>query len=288
MIDAGLILEGGGMRGIYTAGALDCFLDEDLLFTHVYGVSAGACHACSYLSRQRGRAAGTVLDFLSDPRYGSLRNWITTGDYFGADFVYAEVPQRLLPFDFETFRNSAQTLFATVTHVESGRAEYRALTDLARDMDWLRASASLPLLSRLVTIEGRPYLDGGVADAIPLARSIADGHRRNLLILTRHRGYRKTPANLWPMRRRYRRYPRFLDALRTRHQRYNDALALADAEAAAGRTLIIQPQDEMHIGRLEKDAAKLRALYELGYADAAACVRAHPDFFAPSAAKSVR
>jgi predicted patatin/cPLA2 family phospholipase len=279
LIDKGLILEGGGMRGVYTAGVLDCLLDKGLHFKYIYGVSAGACHACSYVSRQRGRAAGTVFNFLSDRRYGGFRNLLMTGDYFGAQFVYSDVPDRLLPFDYDAFKASEQTLYATVTNVYSGEAEYRVLSDLKRDMDWLRASASLPLLSRFVSPGGGKYLDGGVADSVPLAKSIADGHAENLVVLTRHRGYAKRPSKSKLLRWRYGKYPAFVRAAERRHLKYNEALELAETERAAGRALVIQPEAEVKIGRLEKNEAKLRALYDAGYSDASDCVKLNPLFF---------
>ncbi|MDR0380745.1 MAG: patatin family protein [Oscillospiraceae bacterium] len=283
MIDEGLILEGGGMRGVYTAGVLDCLLDHGLYFKYIYGVSAGACHGCSYVSRQRGRAAGTVLNFLRDRRYGSFRNWIATGDYFGKRFVYGDVPDVLLPFDYAAFEASGQTIFATVTNLESGKAEYVPLTELKRDMDWLRASASLPLLSRRVEIAGKVYLDGGIADSIPLARSIADGHARNLVVLTRHKGYQKPPNTSKIIRLAYRRYPAFVGASERRHEVYNESIRLVKSQADAGQALVIQPGAEVKIGRLEKDAAKLRALYDDGYRDAETRAADIAAFFAKKA-----
>ena len=279
MINKGLVLEGGGMRGVYSAGVLDSLLDHGLHFKYIYGVSAGVCHACSYVSKQRGRASGTVLDFLNDHRYGSFRNWFMTGDYFGEKFVYRDVPDVLLPFDYAAFEASGQSIYAVVTNVETGKAEYVQLTELKRDMEWLRASASLPLLSRLVRINGNAYLDGGVADSIPLARSIADGNTENLVVLTRHSGYVKPPNSSKTIRWRYRKYPAFVRANELRHEIYNDSLRLIKSEVSAGRALVVQPCAEVEIGRLEKSAEKLRSLYADGYRDAELCIAANPAFF---------
>ena len=267
------------MRGIYTAGVLDCLLDRGLLFNYIYGVSAGACHGCSYVSGQRGRAAATVLDFLKDHRYGSFRNLLSTGDYFGVEFVYGDVPDTLLPFDYAAFLESGQTLFAVVTNMETGQAEYFPLEELKRDMDRLRASASLPLLSRLVRIDGGTYLDGGIADSIPLERSIADGHSENLVVLTRPKGYQRRPNASKVIRWVYREFPAFVQTSEQRHIFYNGSLRLVENEVRAGRALVIQPSVELRVGRLEKNAKKLRAFYDVGYGDAENCIMENAHFF---------
>jgi len=278
MTGIGLVLEGGGMRGVYTAGALDYLLDAGIFLPEIYGVSAGACHACSYKSRQRGRAANTVLQFVNNYRYGSFRNLFTTGDYFGKQFAYYDIPERLLPFDYEFFRSNPQKLTAVVTDVESGLPAYLELVDLKIDMERLRASSSLPLLSRMVSIEGKKYLDGGISDPIPLAKSIAGGNIKNILILTRGERYRMPVSDQKALRFWYRKYPAFAQALGSRHKVYNGALELVSAEKAAGRALVIRPRNEVLVGRLEKDIQKLRALYEEGYEDAKAVLEKGGEF----------
>lgn len=269
MVNAGLVLEGGGMRGAYTCGALDCFADQGLSFGQIYGVSAGSCHACSFLSGQRGRAAATVIDYAGDKRYGSMDSFWKTGDYFNVEFVYNQVPNRLLPFDYETFRGSGMSLWAVLTDCNTGLPSYRRVADLQRDMDLIRASSSLPLLARAVKIDGTSYLDGGIADSIPLARSIARGNDKNVVVLTQHRYYQKKPNRLLPLiRAKYRRWPRLVEAVKTRHIRYNQALELVYAQELAGRAVVIQPQFPVAIGRLEKDRGKLQELYNQGYQDA--------------------
>lgn len=270
-IPAGLILEGGGMRGTYTAGVLDCLLDNGILFRHVYGVSAGACHACSYLSGQRGRALRTVTDFNHDRHYAGLYSFLATGDFFGVQMIYHDIPDRLLPYDYEAFCSSGADFNIVVTDMLAGRAAYKKATDLRKDMLYVQASSSLPLLSRPVMLDGRPYLDGGISDSIPLARAIHDGFARNLVVLTRHRGYEKTPDSMLPlMKRKYRKFPHFVRALEGRHIQYNAALALVYRQEARGDAVVIQPQKPVSIGRLEKDTKKLKALYEEGYRDASA------------------
>lgn len=268
MIDAGLILEGGGMRGVYTAGALDCLMDEDMYFSHVYGTSAGVCHACSYKSRQRGRAVRTVTDYLEDRHYAGIYSLLTTGDFFGVRMIYDEIPNRLIPFDYAAFAQNPMKLFAVVTNCRTGRAEYLPVVDARRDLIAVRASSSLPMLSRKVRIGEIKYLDGGISDSIPLAKSIADGNRKNIVILTRHNGYRKGPNRLAPaMRLRYPRYPDLVRSAGERHLHYNNALDLISREKQAGNVFLLQPGGPVQIDRLEKNRDKLQKLYHQGYDD---------------------
>lgn len=270
--NAGLILEGGGMRGAYTAGILDFFLDKEIDFTSCYGVSAGACHACSYLSKQRGRAFRVSVEYLGDKRYCSVYSLLKTGDLFGAEFTYKTVPNELDPFDYEALQNSATDFYAVVTNVENGKAEYLPVKQRKDGIRAVRASSSLPLLARIVEIDGKKYLDGGVSDSIPIRRSIEDGNERNVVILTQCDTYRKQPTR--PMRiikMKYRHYPAFVKSLSQRHQTYNDTVAFVEREAKAGRAFIIRPKEPVTIGRVEKDRQKLESLYKTGYSDAAAC-----------------
>ena len=270
MYDAGLVLEGGGMRGIYTAGVLDFFLERDLFFSRTYGVSAGSCHACSYLSKQAGRAYRIGTEYLDDKRYCSVYSLLTTGDLFGAKMCYDTIPNELDLFDYGTFSQYPGAFFAVVTNCATGQAEYLPVKDLHRDVIAIQASSSLPLLSRMVPINGKRYLDGGVADSIPLARSIEDGMRKNVVILTQCPTYRKEPNQMMPfIKLRYRRYPSLVKAMETRHTRYNETLDLIRLERDAGRAFVIQPKEAPAIGRVEKDRDKLKALYNQGYKDAA-------------------
>lgn len=268
MYQAGLILEGGGMKGVYTAGVLDFFLDKGISFQACYGVSAGACIECSFLSKQRGRAYRTYTDYLDDKRYCSLYSLITTGDLFGAKFCYDDIPNRLLPYDYDTFNEYRGKAYVVVTNVDTGEAEYLPLKEMHRDIIAVRASASLPLVSRKVRIHGSDYLDGGVADSIPLARSIADGNVRNVVILTKEADYVRTPMkHRWLFRLFYGKKKAFVEQMLHRHTSYNEALALIEREEAAGRTFVIRPTVKNDIGRTEKNPAKLEALYKQGYAD---------------------
>lgn len=266
MDSTGLILEGGGMRGVYTAGVLDLFLDEGLYLYNIYAVSAGACHACSYVSKQRGRAYKTVYDFIRDRRYASFTNLITTGDFFGVKMAYDDIPNIYLPFDYKAFLQSNSAFYAVLTDCRTGRAEYARVKDLRKDIDLIRASSSLPLMARMVSIGSSLYLDGGLADSIPLVRSISDGNKKNVVIMTQHRGYSKKKDTLLPvMKARYKAYPELVHSLENRHEQYNSSLKEAYNGEKNGRVFIIQPDRPVEIGRIEKDRNKLQELYQQGY-----------------------
>lgn len=271
MEQTGLILEGGGMRGVYTAGVLDYLLDEGIHIPNVYGVSAGACHGVSYVSRQRGRAARTVMEYVGKREYASFYNLLTTGNYFGVQTIYHDIPEKHIPFDHDTYNQSGAAFFAVVYNCKTGQPEYLRVTDTRAQIAYVQASASLPMFSKMVPLHGGQYLDGGIADSIPLARSLTDGNERNLVILTQHRGFEKKPTSMLPLiRLRYAAYPQLAKSLARRHIRYNQQLELVYAEETAGRAVVIQPSTPVTIGKMEKDRQKLQALYEQGYADAKA------------------
>lgn len=268
-MEAGLILEGGGMRGIYTAGVLDYFLDAGIGFSRIYGVSAGACHATSYLSGQRGRAMRTVTDYAGDRRYASAYSFVTTGDFFGVDMVYNRIPNQLLPFDFDAYAASKTQLFAVVTNCRTGQAEYIPVQNMREEIPVIQASSSLPLLSRMVQVGEELYLDGGIADSIPLGKALSDGYRKNVVILTQHQGYQKGPNSMMPLvKLRYRNYPQLVASVAARSAQYNHSLELVHQEREAGRTFVIQPGAAVTIGRLEKNVERLHGLYQQGYDDA--------------------
>lgn len=265
----GLILEGGGMRGTFTAGVLDYWMAQGLYFEDVYGVSAGACQACSYLCHQPGRGLRVWSDYVHDPRYCSIRSLLTTGDLFGAELNYDLVPRQLDPLDNETFLKSGARFTAVLTDVATGKPAYVPIRDLFKDIEAIRASASLPLISNLVTYEGRQYLDGGITDSIPIKRAEADGFGRNVLILTRAPGYRKAPDRaMGLMRLRYGRYPALVAAMTRRHEVYNETLDYIDQQVAAGKLFVIRPEDKPNVGRVEKDPQKLKVLHDIGFATA--------------------
>lgn len=266
MYNCGLILEGGGMRGIFTTGVLDCFMDRGIMFSDVYGVSAGSCHACSFLSNQRHRAFSTNVDYLDDPRYCSLKSLITTGDLFGADMLYHQIPDVLSPYDHEAFKRYEGNFYAVLTDCETGKAVYQKITDLHKDIIYIRASSSLPLVSRMVEVDGHLYLDGGIADSIPVIQSVNNGQQKNVVVLTRPVEYRKEANKMGKlMHLKYKEYPQLVHAIMNRHNIYNHTLEYILREEAAGNLFVIRPDGPVDIGRIEKNREKLEHLYRRGY-----------------------
>lgn len=270
LIHAGLICEGGGMRGMYTAGVLDYFMEKGLQFTSCYGVSAGIVQLASYISWQPERAMQVVLDNIRRKEYCSVESLLTTGDMFGADYCYRKIPEEINPYDYEAAAGYPGKAYAVATNLVTGRPAYFRLQDMHRDLIAVRASASLPLISQNVMINGVPYLDGGMSDSIPIIRSVHDGNQKNVVILTRPSGYRKKPSSSLPLvRAKYKKYPKFVEDLEKRHLRYNATLAYLEKEEREGRAFVLRPELLMKIGRIEKDQRKLKLLYMQGYCDAA-------------------
>ncbi len=268
MYQAGLVLEGGGMKGIYTSGVLDFFMDKGIDFTACYGVSAGACSMCSFASKQRGRAYHVNVDYLNDKDYCGVYSLLKTGDLFGVQMCYHRIPDELYPYDYETFNNYQGVLYSVVTNIETGEAEYIPIEDMKEDIDAIRASASLPLVSRNVEFRGKYYLDGGISDAIPIRRSIEDGHEKNVVILTKETGYRRKPSSMLSlMKLKYKKYPKVYELMKNRHIAYNATLDYLEEQERAGRAYVIRPETKSDVGRIEKDERKLKALYEQGLTD---------------------
>lgn len=262
----GLVLEGGAMRGLFTAGVLDMLLEADIRFDGAIGVSAGAAFGCNFKSRQSGRVIRYNTRYSRDWRYCSFRSMLLTGDLFGAKFCYRDLPNKLDPFDNETFNRNPMSFWVVVTDVETGLPHYRRV-DRAGDecSDWIRASASMPLVSRVVELEGRGYLDGGIADSIPLRAFEERGFERNVVILTQPEGFVKVPSSgLGLMRLMLRKYPKMVDTLANRHVNYNEAVAYVKQREKEGAALVIRPKEKLDIGRVEHDPDKMRAVYELG------------------------
>ncbi|MBQ8310720.1 MAG: patatin family protein [Clostridia bacterium] len=272
MTKTGLVLEGGGMRGIYTAGVLDVFLEHGIRFDGVIGVSAGAIHGCSYLSGQKGRSIRYYKKYSRDYRFMSLRSLITTGDMVGADFCYHELPDRLDVYDHDAFLACDTPFYTTCTNVETGEAEYCRVTDMRGEIDYLRASASLPYVSRIVQIGEKKYLDGGCTDSIPVEAFQRMGYARNVVILTRPADYVRPPEKHRLAGVVYRKYPALIKALRAHHERYNQTTARIAEMAKEGSAFVIQPKESLAIGRLEKNPDEIGRVYDIGVADGRRCI----------------
>jgi predicted patatin/cPLA2 family phospholipase len=265
----GLVLEGGGMRTTYTAGVLDAFMDEGIDLSYVIGVSAGANAGSDYVAGQRERNHRVFVELVADPRYAGWPNLLRERSWFGMRFLFETLPDELAPFAYDAFRSSSRTLVVGVTDCVTAAPRY--LSQRERDPRWfvrtvLRATSSLPVLSPPVVIEGRRYLDGGVSDSIPIARAIADGNPRNVVVLTRNAGFRKpAPRSGMPMGLMPARYPAVRQALRTRHVRYNASLDHVEDLERAGLAFVIRPARTLLVGRMERDVTKLETLYRQGY-----------------------
>ena len=261
----GLVLEGGAMRGLFTAGVIDVLMENGIEFPAFVGVSAGAAFGCNYKSRQIGRALRYNKRFCRDPRYCSFRSLFKTGDVFGAQFCYHEVPNTLDPFDGKAFNENPMAFYLVASDVETGTPFYKKI-DHADDTayEWIRASASMPIVSRVVELDGKKFLDGGVTDSIPLA-FMERQYDRNVVVLTRPRDYQKQPASkLWLYRLTLRKYPNMLRAVRERHLMYNEQRAHVFAQEKAGKAFVICPDKPLEVGRMEHDPEQLQKAYDTG------------------------
>ena len=262
----GLVLEGGAMRGLYTAGIIDVMMEAGVEPDGIIGVSAGAAFGCNYKSRQIGRAIRYNMRFAKDPRYSGIRSLLTTGDYFNAQFGYHIVPKQYDIFDDDAFENNPMEFVVVCTDVLTGNPVYRSLTQANYDTyEWIRASASMPLASKVVELEGMKLLDGGVADSIPLEHFEKMGYERNVVILTQPDGYQKEHNRLMPlMRVALRRYPEMIKAMDTRHLMYNRELEYVRQAEKEGRCLVIRPEEKIPIGHISHDADQMRLVYDMG------------------------
>ena len=264
-----ILFEGGGMRGIFTAGVIDYLLEQEIYFDHIYGVSAGAGHGASYAARQHGRAYAVATDYAGEPQFCSMKSLLKTGDLFNADFIYHQLPEKIYPIDNETFLASGTKFTAVCTDCVSGEAVYLPVKDLLKDMDAVRASSSMPIAARMVPIGGRVYLDGGITDSVPLAQARAEGYDRIVVVLTQPHGYRKkksSGAALLPLiRAKYYRYPRLVEAMARRAEMYNEEMELIEQAEKAGEIFVIAPLGDLGIGRTEMDKKKLYTGYKEGY-----------------------
>lgn len=262
----GLIMEGGAMRGMYTAGIIDVLMENGIVFDGSIGVSAGACFGINYKSNQIGRSIRYNKKYCNDKRYCSVRSLIKTGDMFGADFCYREIPYELDKFDFETFQNSPMTFYAVATDIETGKAVYKKIDKCSeKDLQWIRASASMPLVSRVVEIDGRKFLDGGIADSIPLRAFEKLGYNKNVVILTRPRNYQKKKNSVMPfIKVAFKDYPELVKAMGNRHKMYNKQTKYVYDRESEGDVFVFAPDEPLPIGRIEHDPNALEQVYNIG------------------------
>jgi len=259
-----LVLEGGGFRGMYTAGVLDRLLEHRMHFGYAIGVSAGAAYGVSYVSRQHGRNLEVNRRFTADSRYFGFMNFLRKRTFFDWDFVYKEVPQQHVLFDYDAFNISTTRFRIGITNCHTGKAEYRDGNGLTPDgfKDLLSASSALPFIAQKITIDDQHYMDGGISDSVPLDQAFADGYSRAVVILTRNAGYRKKTSRLTNLvKATYRNYPNLVEALATRAERYNAMLDRLDALEVEGKVFVFRPQEPPTVSRTENNPEKLEALY---------------------------
>lgn len=271
----GLVLEGGAMRGIYTAGVLDVFMENQIMADGIIGVSAGCVHGASYVSRQQGRNIRYTKKYCKDWRFMSFSSLLLTGSMVGTKFSYDEIPYRLDPFDFEAFFENPVEFYAVATNLETGAAEYIPVRtkggNKSHCLDVIRASASMPMVSKIVTINGKKYLDGGTGDSIPIKAFRKMGYEKNIVVLTQPKDYRKRPEKMISMiEKKYAGYPRYVAACRERYIKYNETIRQLSVLEEEGDTIVIRPSRKIKIGRMEKNPEVIQAQYDLGREDALA------------------
>lgn len=262
----GLVLEGGAMRGLFSAGVMDVLMENDIWPDGVIGVSAGAAFGCNMKSKQPGRVIRYNKKLAHDWRYASLRSLLTTGDYFGGEYAYHYMPRHIDYFDVDTYRENPMEFWAVCTNVGTGKAEYKRLMEVDDNcLEYIRASASMPIAARIVTVEGKKLLDGGVSDSIPLRFFQEQGYDRNLVVLTQPAGFVKKPNSLMPLMRIWlRHYPRMLRAIEQRHIMYNEELEYIREEEKKPGTLVLRPKGKLTIGRISHNPADMQDTYEQG------------------------
>lgn len=265
----GLVLEGGGLRGTFTSGVVDFFLDNKIYFPYTIGVSAGACNGISYTSRQRGRAKTTNIEMMEKFKYVGWRQVLRKGTLIDMDLLFIDFPERLVPFDFEGYKKSSTFFEMVTTNCITGEAEYlheeqneKLLTKICR------ASSSLPYICKPVFINQKPMLDGGIVDSIPLQRAIEKGFEKNVVVLTRPKGYRKSSKSLQLPNFIYKQYPHLREVLNRRNELYNKQLEFVEKKEKEGSIVVVAPEIDLKVGRMETNISKLKAIYDLGYSTA--------------------
>ncbi len=265
--DTALVLEGGGLRGVFTCGVLDCFMDHGIRFPFAVGVSAGACNGLSYMSGQRGRAKASNIDLMDKHHYVGFRYLLTQGCIMDFKLLFEDFPEKIIPYDYGAYFSNPDRFVMVTTNCLTGRAEYlEEKSDPGRVMDIVRASSSLPFVSRITYVDGIPMLDGGIADSVPVEYAFSQGYDRMVVVLTRNRGYRKKDGTMPLSRIIYRKYSLLQKALSKRNSLYNKTMDRIESLEEEGRIIVIRPQKPVEVGRMEKDTSRLSALYDEGYA----------------------
>ena len=263
----GLVLEGGAMRGLFTAGVLDIFLDNNVEVTDVVGVSAGTLFGVNYVSKQRGRALRYNLKYINDKRYMNVKSWLKTGNLINKDFTYYKLPFQLDVFDNKTFKESPINFFATVTNIETGEAEFVKIKDAYKQMETLRATSALPFISEIIEVVDKKYLDGGISNSIPIDFFEKQDFDKVIVILTRPITYRKEKTTGIQYKLFYKKYPKLVEKLENRYKEYNDTVDKIVELEKEGKLFVIRPSENITIKRLEKDIEKLQKVYDLGLKD---------------------
>lgn len=270
--DWGLVLEGGGTRGSYTAGVLDAFLKENIMFHYIVGISAGAAYGLSYVSGQKGRNKLLIEHHIHKKKYMSLRNLLKNNSFINRDYVFREIQEEHLFFDWEMFQKNRAKLLSGAFDCEEGSTVWLEKEEIDQSYLPIIASSAIPFVSPMVEIKGKKLLDGGILSPIPIEKSIADGNQFHVIVLTQHKGYRKSPANLSMAKLFYTHYDKVLDSLEERHHNYNKQLDLCEQLEAEGKAIILRPREKVEVGMAERDVRKLLHLFSRGEEDGAKTV----------------
>lgn len=262
-----LILEGGGLRSIYTAGVLDTFMKNNIKVDTVIGVSAGALFGINYLSNQKGRVLRYNLENVKNKNYMGISSWIRTGNIMNKDFCFDKLIYETDPFDFETYNKSKMNFYAVVTNVVTGKPEYIKIDDIENQMEYLRASGSMPVVSKIVRIKGKKYLDGGVSDSVPIKWGLKNGYKRIIIVETRPKEYRKKKHSNFIFNKIYKKYPKFVETYNNRYKVYNKTKEYIELLEQENRVFVIRPSEYIKISRIEKNKDKIQEMYRLGMKD---------------------
>ena len=266
----GLVLEGGGLRGLYTAGVLDTFLDNDIQIDCIIGASAGALFGANYYSKQKGRVLKYNTKYAKDPRYMSILSWLFTGNYINKNFAFYKMCKELVPFDNKTYKKNCKNFFAVVTNVKTGEAEYKAVDDVMKQMEILRATGAIPLLSKMVKIGKNKYLDGGISDSIPIEAMEKLDYDRIIVVETQPFNYHKEPLpkkQELMIKLKYRNYPNLINTILNRHEAYNKQKAYIKELESKGKIFVIRPSYSVKISISNKNKERYQDIYDLGVTD---------------------